>query len=143
MKKTLLLIVALVFCGSVMTAQKVKEIQPKKLPDISLRTLATYFDGKNVTQAMTVDDKMDRHYEVSLDDGTIIHFDKQGVWKLVKAGGEPLPQRMIPGMIIMYLQKNKIEASVVGMQRDKDKNFIIDLSDGTTLTFTETFKLVE
>ena len=143
MKKILVLLIAAIVCSATGMAQKVKEIQPKKLPDISLRTLATYFDGKNVTQAMTVDDKMDRHYEVSLDDGTIIHFDKQGVWKLVKACGESLPQRMVPGMINMYLQKNKIEASVVGMQRDKDKNFIIDLSDGTTLTFTETFKLVE
>ena len=130
-------------CGGVMNAQKVKEIEPKKLPDISLRTLASYFGGLNVTQAVYIDEKMDRHYEVSLDDGTIIHFDKQGVWKFVKAGGDAIPDRMIPGMVLMHLQKNKIEAKVVGMMRDKDKNYIIDLSDGTTLTFTETFKLVE
>ena len=143
MKKTLLLIVAIVLCGGVMNAQKVKEIEPKKLPDISLRTLASYFGGLNVTQAVYIDEKMDRHYEVSLDDGTIIHFDKQGVWNFVKAGGDAIPDRMIPGMVLMHLQKNKIEAKVVGMMRDKDKNYIIDLSDGTTLTFTETFKLVE
>ncbi|MBQ1722933.1 MAG: PepSY-like domain-containing protein [Muribaculaceae bacterium] len=143
MKKTVLLIVAIVLCGGVMNAQKVKEIEPKKLPDISLRTLASYFGGLNVTQAVYIDEKMDRHYEVSLDDGTIIHFDKQGVWKFVKAGGDAIPDRMIPGMVLMHLQKNKIEAKVVGMMRDKDKNYIIDLSDGTTLTFTETFKLVE
>ena len=143
MKKTVLLIVAIVLCGGVMNAQKVKEIEPKKLPDISLRTLASYFGGLNVTQAVYIDEKMDRHYEVSLDDGTIIHFDKQGVWKFVKAGGDAIPDRMIPGMVLMHLQKNKIETKVVGMMRDKDKNYIIDLSDGTTLTFTETFKLVE
>ena len=143
MKKPVLLIVAIVLCGGVMNAQKVKEIEPKKLPDISLRTLASYFGGLNVTQAVYIDEKMDRHYEVSLDDGTIIHFDKQGVWKFVKAGGDAIPDRMIPGMVLMHLQKNKIEAKVVGMMRDKDKNYIIDLSDGTTLTFTETFKLVE
>ena len=143
MKKTVLLIVAIMLCGGVMIAQKVKEIEPKKLPDISLRTLASYFGGLNETQAVYIDEKMDRHYEVSLDDGTIIHFDKQGVWKFVKAGGDAIPDRMIPGMVLMHLQKNKIEAKVVGMMRDKDKNYIIDLSDGTTLTFTETFKLVE
>ena len=143
MKKTVLLIVAIVLCGGVMNAQKVKEIEPKKLPDISLRTLASYFGGLNVTQAVYIDEKMDRHYEVSLDDGTIIHFDKHGVWKFVKAGGDAIPDRMIPGMVLMHLQKIKIEAKVVGMMRDKDKNYIIDLSDGTTLTFTETFKLVE
>ncbi len=143
MKKTVLLIVAIVLCGGVMNALKVKEIEPKKLPDISLRTLASYFGGLNVTQAVYIDEKMDRHYEVSLDDGTIIHFDKHGVWKFVKAGGDAIPDRMIPGMVLMHLQKNKIEAKVVGMMRDKDKNYIIDLSDGTTLTFTETFKLVE
>ncbi len=143
MKKTVLLVVAIVLCGGVMNAQKVKEIEPKKLPDISLRTLASYFGGLNVTQAVYIDEKVDRHYEVSLDDGTIIHFDKQGVWKFVKAGGDAIPDRMIPGMVLMHLQKNKIEAKVVGMMRDKDKNYIIDLSDGTTLTFTETFKLVE
>ena len=143
MKKTVLLIVAIVLCGGVMNAQKVKEIEPKKLPDISLRTLASYFGGLNVTQAVYIDEKMDRHYEVSLDDGTIIHFGKQGVWNFGKAGGDAIPDRMIPGMVLMHLQKNKIEAKVVGMMRDKDKNYIIDLSDGTTLTFTETFKLVE
>lgn len=143
MKKIMVLLIAAIVCSATGMAQKVKEIQPKKLPDISLRTLATYFDGKNVTHAMTVDEKMDRYYEVNLDDGTIIHFDKQGVWNMVKTGEEGVPQRMIPGMIIMYLQKNKIEASVVGMQRDKDKNFIIEFSDGSSLTFTETFKLVE
>ena len=143
MKKTVLLVVAIVLCGGVMNAQKVKEIEPKKLPDISLRTLASYFGGLNVTHAVYIDEKVDRHYEVSLDDGTIIHFDKQGVWKFVKAGGDAIPDRMIPGMVLMHLQKNKIEAKVVGIMRDKDKNYIIDLSDGTTLTFTETFKLVE
>lgn len=131
------------FCCSVMTAQIVKEIDVKKLPDMAHRTLSAYFQGQTVTQAMYINEKMDRHYEVSLDDATIIHFDKHGVWKLVKAGGDAIPDRMIPGMVLMHLQKNKIEAKVVGMMRDKDKNYIIDLSDGTTLTFTETFKLVE
>ncbi len=143
MKKIMMLLMAVMLGTGLLVAQKVKEIEPKKLPDMAHRTMASYFQGQNVTQAVYIDEKMDRHYEVSLEDGTIIHFDKHGVWKLVKSGGDALPQRMIPGMIIMYLQKNKIEASVVGMMRDNDKNYIIDLSDGRTLTFTETFKLVE
>jgi hypothetical protein len=143
MKKIMMLLMAVMLGTGLLAAQKVKEIEPKKLPDMAHRTMASYFQGQNVTQAVYIDEKMDRHYEVSLEDGTIIHFDKHGVWKLVKSGGDALPQRMIPGMIIMYLQKNKIEASVVGMMRDNDKNYIIDLSDGRTLTFTETFKLVE
>lgn len=143
MKKSILLVLSVMFCCSVMTAQIVKEIDVKKLPDMAHRTLSAYFQGQTVTQAMYINEKMDRHYEVSLDDATIIHFDKHGVWKLVKAGGDAIPDRMIPGMVLMHLQKNKIEAKVVGMMRDKDKNYIIDLSDGTTLTFTETFKLVE
>ena len=143
MKKSILLVLSVMFCCSVMTAQNVKEIDVKKLPDMAHRTLSAYFQGQTVTQAMYINEKMDRHYEVSLDDATIIHFDKHGVWKLVKTGGDAIPDRMIPGMVLMHLQKNKIEAKVVGMMRDKDKNYIIDLSDGTTLTFTETFKLVE
>lgn len=143
MKKSILLVLSVMFCCSVMTAQNVKEIDVKKLPDMAHRTLSAYFQGQTVTQAMYINEKMDRHYEVSLDDATIIHFDKHGVWKLVKTGGNAIPDRMIPGMVLMHLQKNKIEAKVVGMMRDKDKNYIIDLSDGTTLTFTETFKLVE
>ena len=143
MKKIMMLLMAVMLGTGLLAAQKVKEIEPKKLPDMAHRTMASYFQGQNVTQAVYIDEKMDRHYEVSLEDGTIIHFDKHGVWKLVKSGGDALPQRMIPGMIIMYLQKNKIEASVVGMMRDNDKNYIIDLSDARTLTFTETFKLVE
>ncbi len=143
MKKSILLVLSVMFCCSVMTAQNVKEIDVKKLPDMAQRTLSAYFQGRTVTQAMYINEKMDRHYEVSLDDATIIHFDKHGVWKFVKAGGDAIPDCMIPGMVLMHLQKNKIEAKVVGMMRDKDKNYIIDLSDGTTLTFTETFKLVE
>lgn len=143
MKKSILLVLSVMFCCSVMTAQNVKEIDVKKLPDMAHRTLSAYFQGQTVTQAMYINEKMDRHYEVSLDDATIIHFDKHGVWKLVKTGGNAIPDRMIPGMVLMHLQKNKIEAKVVGMMRDKDKNYTIDLSDGTTLTFTETFKLVE
>lgn len=143
MKKSILLVLSVMFCCSVMTAQNVKEIDVKKLPDMAHRTLSAYFQGRTVTQAMYINEKMDRHFEVSLDDATIIHFDKHGVWKLVKTGGNALPKRMIPGLIQTYLQQNKIETPVVGMMRDKDKNYIIDLSDGTTLTFTETFKLVE
>lgn len=143
MKKTLLLMIALVFCGGVMTAQKMKEIEPKKLPDMAHRTIAAYFQGQTVTQAIFVDEKMDRRYEVTLDDGTFIVFDKSGVWKSLKTGADALPQRMIPGMIQMYLQKNSIETPVVEMQKDKDKNFIIGLGDGTTLTFDEHFKLLE
>ena len=143
MKKIMMLLMAVMLGTGFLAAQKVKEIEPKKLPDMAHRTMTSYFQGQNVTQAVYIDEKMDRHYEVSLDDGTIIHFDKHGVWKMVKSGVGEIPKRMVPGMIIMYMQKNGVDASVVGMRKDEDKNFIIDLSDGRTLTFTETFKLVE
>lgn len=136
MKKLLLnfACIALTACLALAAEPKIEDIPAKKLPDLALRQITSYFpDAEIVTAAK--EGKMTRHYYATLNDGTALEFDKDGTWLLVDNPVTGVPQRMVNPLINSYLSKNIPDAKVMKMSKDKDRNVDITLDDGTIVRF--------
>lgn len=74
-------------------------------------------------------------YEVILDDGAEITFDKKGNWKEVEVGkNRSVPAYFIPGAIAKHLSSYYKDAKVVGIEKDR-KGYEVKLSNDIELKF--------
>lgn len=82
-----------------------------------------------------------KDYEVILNDGTEIEFNKEGEWKEVDCGHRAVPQEFVINPIRSFLQKNHKGKTVVKI--DKDSNdYDVELNDGTELKFDRSGKFL-
>ena len=145
MKKVTLLCFAIMCTAMMAWAQNtdMQEISADKLPKFSIGIINSYFPGAKVVTAMKEKSKIRNAYDVELDNGVRCEFDKDGQWTMVDAGEELIPDRMVPGKIVMYMSKIGYKSPVQRMQKDKKGNYTITLRDGTELHFDNQFRVVE
>lgn len=120
--------------------EEMKEITPDKLPKFSLSIIKSYFPDAQVASAMKEKSKIRNAYDVVLDNGVRCEFDKDGQWTMVDAGDGIIPDRMVPGMIVMYLQNGTFTSPVVKMAKDKKGYYTINLKDGSEIHFDNHFR---
>ena len=120
------------------------EIPLKKVPDLGLRMVKAYFPNCNVVKAVKNNTKdMKNRTCVLLDNDATIDFDKDGNWMIVDCRESEVPTRMVPGKILMFLNKNYEGAKVIYMGREiKNGDITIILNDGNTLHFTNEHQLI-
>lgn len=123
---------------------KREEIPAKKLPFMATKILAAYFGDDPVTTAIKEKGGAFKMiFEAQLESGTELQFDKDGNWTMVDCKDRPVPERMVPGKVIMFLEANHPDATVVKMERDpKTRDHTITLDNGTALLFDEHFTLL-
>lgn len=139
--RKLLILLAVLMGTTMMWAQESKyPIEVKKLPDLAIRNLKSYFPGIEVTEVYTVTQKIKDEYFVVLDNTVLVVFDKHGQWSRVEANDAEIPERMIDGRIKMDMAKNKITSRVIKMEKDKKGNYEVLLEDGTQLHYDNQFK---
>ncbi|MBP5560969.1 MAG: PepSY-like domain-containing protein [Muribaculaceae bacterium] len=145
MKKAILfLLAACITMGAVAAGPEV--IEPQKLPHMAHKILAAYFAGDEVVEAHKEKSKMDIAFDARLASGAYLTFDKQGNWTSVTTTPAPLPKRLIPGKIIMFLNANNAKQceDVVAIYHDRDTgNYTLLFADASTLTFDEHYNLIE
>ena len=143
MKKLSLLLIAMLMAASMAWADdELKELDPKKLPPITQSIIKSYFPDAQVVTATKLKSKIKNSFNVTLDDGTLLEFDKDGQWQRVYCGGAPVPERMINLRILAYLNENRPGAVVVLMEKDKKGNYTIQLDDETELHFDNQFRIL-
>ena len=145
MKKFLLMIAVALLCSVTMAAENEVEIPLKKVPDLGLRTVNSYFPGATVVKSLkiTSPDAKNRT-KVILDNESNITFDKDGHWMVVDCQKSSVPTRMVPGKIQMYLNQNYPGIDVVYMGRViKNGDITILLNNGTELHFTNEHTIIE
>lgn len=145
MKKILLMLAVAMLCTAAWADDNMVEIPLKKVPDLGLRMVKSYFPGVNVVKALKTKSKdMKNRTTVILDDESTISFDKDGNWMVVDCRKSSVPMRMVPGKIEMYLGKNYPGADVVYMGREiKNGDITILLDNGTELHFTNEHTIIE
>lgn len=144
MKKVTLTLIVLAFTTIFAWAEGDKqEIQPSKLPKFTQSIIQSYFPGVEVATASKEKSKMRNGYAVKLSNGVVMECDKDGQWTMVDCGTEPVPDRLVPGKVKMFMSQKGIESTVVKMQMDKKGNYVIDLHDGTKLHFDNQFRYIE
>ena len=140
MKRIGILVAGLCCMGSAMAANVIEEVPVEKLPHLAGQHLKAYFPGIAVAHATRDKGGMKNHYEVVLEDSTVLEFDKDGNWMLVDCGNRAVPQRNIPGMLIMELQKNHPGVTIVKMTRDRKEGYILTTSEGEKLMYDINYK---
>ena len=140
MKKILVLICAAVLSlGAWADDGERQPIEAKKLPSMTLNIIKSYYPNAQVVTATREKSKLKNNYEVSLDNGVDLTFDKDGQWTRVDAHGEAIPTRMVPGKIVMYLSNAEPNGAVTRMEKDKLINYEIELVDGVIYLFDKQF----
>lgn len=144
MKKIFLLAIAALLSASAAIAddEKITDLEPKKLPPIAQNIIRAYFPETQIILAQKKKSKVRHNFEVHLDNGTEIQFDKDGQWTLVDCGELPIPQRMIPGKIQMFLNEKIHNPEVKKMFKDQKGYYNIILMTGQTLLFDNQFRFI-
>jgi hypothetical protein len=146
MKKFLFALIAIVMmAGTAFANDNIEEIPIKKVPDLGLRMVKSYFPNNTVVKAVKNKSKdMKNRTCVMLDNGATIDFDKDGHWMIVDCRETSVPMRMVPGKVQMYLSKNHPGADVVYMGREiKNGDITMLLDDGTELHFTNEHTIIK
>ena len=73
-------------------------------------------------------------YDVLLENGSDLEFDRRGQWTEIDAERTTVPQSIIPLRIADYLKRNYPDRPIVKIDRDR-RGYGIELSDGTDLEF--------
>jgi len=143
MKKFVTAFIALVMLAGMAKAEIV-EIPVKKVPDLGLRMVKSYFPTCSIVKAAKDNTKdMKNRTCVVLDNNATIDFDKDGNWLIVDCRETEVPTRMVPGKILMYLNKNQAGKKVLFMGREiKNGDINILLNDNTELHFTNEHELI-
>lgn len=80
-------------------------------------------------------------YEVTLNDGTQIDFDKKGVWDKIDCEAGAVPAALIPGTIANYVKTNFAGAKVTKIDKER-YGYEIELSNGLELKFNKAGQLL-
>lgn len=146
MKKVVCALVAMLMMASVAIADdNIVEIPLKKVPDLGMRMVKSYFPSNSVVKAVKNNSKdMKNRTCVMLDNEATIDFDKDGNWMIVDCRKTAVPMRMVPGKIQMYLSKNHPGADVVYMGREiKNGDITVILNGGEELHFTNEHTIIK
>lgn len=131
--------------GGAIADDNITEIPIKKVPDLGLRMVKSYFPTNKVVKAVKNNSKdMKNRTCVLLDNDATIDFDKDGNWMIVDCRKSVVPMRMVPGKIQMYLSKNHPGADVVYMGREiKNGDITVILDNETELHFTNDHTIIK
>ncbi len=137
----MLIVSALLAVMAVWAQSEKQDIQIDKLPKFTQSILQNYFPDMQVTSACKQKSKVKNSFEVTLDGGVDLEFDKDGQWTMVDCHDKAVPERMVPGLVKNYLYQNHPDVAVVKMLKDKKGNYVITLADGTELNFDNQFRV--
>ncbi len=141
MKKLLLLFAALVLSVGAVAARDRVTTDVKALPQAAQTALAKYFPKTQVNHIKIDKDVFDTDYDVVLENGTEIDFDKDGNIKEVDCGSSAVPDALVLKPIRDYVAKNFKGQKIVGLEVNR-KDYEIQLSNGVDLKFDRSGKFL-
>ena len=135
MKKLIMLLVVLIMGIGTASAYKSYTIDRSKLPQESQTFLNTHFPKAKIGM-IKIDKPLFRkpEYEVRLNNGQTIEFNKYGKWKEVDCKNKRVPDAIIPKNIMRYVNKNYPDVFITQIEKDS-KGYEIELSDGVDVKF--------
>lgn len=154
MKKFLIFSFVIMFSVINLIAQNF-EINKENFPKNSLEFLEKHFpelDKQIISHLIEFERNVPRgkieDYEVHLCDGTIVEFDKNGLFENIEChNGNYVPTSILPEFIKKFLKKYKINnQKVIGYSIERHNliiNHEIELNDGTDLSFNKMGKLIK
>ena len=135
-------ICCMVSCNMVANAGNDKPISVNALPAKVQTLLNDHFKGQKVMLATIESGVVSRSYDVVLQNGTKLEFDKKGNLTEIDCKQGIVPMLLIPQAIKNYLEVNYAGQSVKKIEIKKNE-YEVELVNGLDLTFNKHFQLID
>jgi len=135
--KTCLLVLAAMMMACSTHADSKTAIALAELPQAAQEIISTYFVDQTVAYITMEKDWLDVEYEVRMQNGTELDFDKQGLLQSVDMQMMAIPEGLVPELIKQYVVQHFPQAKIVKYSNDTRKQEI-KLDNGLELEFDKT-----
>ena len=135
-------ICCMVSCNMVANAGNDKPISVIALPAKAQTLLSQHFNGQKVMLATIESGVVSRSYDVVLQNGTKLEFDKKGNLTEIDCKQATVPAKLIPQAIRNYLMENYPAQAVKKLEMNKNE-YEVELANGLDLTFNKHFQLID
>lgn len=129
-------------CNMAANAGNDKPIAVNALPIKAQTLLSQHFNGQKVMLATIESGVVSRSYDVVLQNGTKLEFDKKGNLTEIDCKQGTVPDQLIPQAIKNYLMDNYPGQSVKKIEMNKNE-YEVELVNGLDLTFNKHFQLID
>lgn len=135
-------ICCMVSCNMAANAGNDKPISVNALPAKAQTLLNNHFNGQKVMLATIESGVVSRSYDVVLQNGTKLEFDKKGNLTEINCKQGIVPALLIPQALKNYLKDNYAGQSVKKIEMNKNE-YEVELTNGLDLTFNKHFQLID
>ena len=133
---------SIVLCSATACADNDKPIDVSNLPAKAQTTLTTHFNKQKVVLATIEAGIVNKSYDVVLQNGTKLEFDKKGNLKEIDCKQGTVPAKLVPQAISSYINSTYPGESISKIEFQK-KEYEVELSNGIDITFNKKFQVVE
>ena len=135
-------ICCMVSSNMVANADNDKPISVNALPAKAQTLLSQHFNGQKVMLATIETGVINKSYDVVLQNGTKLEFDKKGNLTEIDCKQGKMPAKLIPQAIRNYLKKNYPAQAVKKIEMSKNE-YEVELANGLDLTFNKHFQVID
>ena len=135
-------ICCMVSCNMAANAGNDKPISVNALPAKAQTLLNNHFNSQKVMLATIESGVVSRSYDVVLQNGKKLEFDKKGNLTEINCKQGIVPALLIPQAIKNYLKDNYAGQSVKKIEMNKNE-YEVELTNGLDLTFNKHFQLID
>lgn len=133
---------AVLLLGLAIPAVAQKKIAASELPKPAQEFLQKHFSHTTIEKAKKDAEHGEKGYEVKLKDGTEVEFWKDGSYREVDGGKNPIPTAFIPASIKDYVAANYPNEKITHIDYGH-KDVDVDLTNGIDLEFTKDGKFLK
>ena len=142
MKILMIAICCILSCNMAANAGNDKPIAVNALPVKAQTLLSNHFNNQKVMLATIETGVINKTYDVVLQNGTKLEFDKKGNLTEIDCKRGIVPALLIPQAIKNYLMANYAGQSVKKIEMNKNE-YEVELANGLDLTFNKHFQLID
>ena len=142
MKILMIAICCILSCNMAANAGNDKPIAVNALPVKAQTLLSNHFNNQKVMLATIETGVINKCYDVVLQNGTKLEFDKKGNLTEIDCKQGIVPNQLIPQPIKNYLKENYRGETVRKIELNK-KEYEVELANGIDLTFNKHFQLID
>ena len=118
-----------------------RHVPTEKMPPAAREFMASNFADRKAVLSKMEQDFFCKEYEVILDGGTKIKFDRKGRWIKVDCKYGSVPQGIVPSGITEYLQTQYPEGIVTEIKRKRSR-IEVEIDGRIELTFDKNYNLI-
>ena len=129
-------------CNMAANAGNDKPIAVNALPAKAQTLLSNHFNNQKVMLATIETGVINKSYDVVLQNGTKLEFDKKGNLTEIDCKQGKVPAKLIPQAIRNYLKENYPAQAVKKIEMNKNE-YEVELANGLDLTFNKHFQVID